>query len=381
LKNINFILILIIFIFLPHDCFARNNSLPEGIYSFEENISNRYSPIIDIFNNVDILAVGEIEHTSKGFYQIKVELIKYLVKNHGLRCIGIEDNWISVRSLDEYLQKGGNSSIEALHFFDHHIWRSESILNLIEYLRQYNICNPNDMVSIFGFDIQNIIAIKKLVIEKLQNNELALSVNQQNKLLSCLKNETDNLDNECNLLLENIVSSSHDDHTRLQLISLLNTINYIRTFRVDFYKSQEIRDRAMADIIKVESKGVKTFIWSSDGHVVKFVNNGNKQQISMGSHLDKYLGKKYAAILLTASKFDVDPIWSRLHPGNSMALEGSIEEWLETFEYKALFINFDKVNSGLFEMSTDEYNSIGPVRSANGLIWLNESLGSDLIFP
>lgn len=311
-----------------------------GIYNFDSNYSNRFEHIGEVYRSSNVLALGEQHHTSRGFYQIKAGIIKYLIEKKGLRRVAWEDNWTSMLEVNEYLQGKRASLREALSKM-HAVWHAETILELLTWMRKFNDDHRDDPIIIFGFDIQDKKASEDYIETK--SNPIMIDVAKETIKSFDIREKT-----------------SKDDMDKRNLI----------------------RDKAMASIflkMKIALGGEKkVVIWAANGHIHKF-NHSVKEQASMGFFLDQSLHSQYKAIWLVASRYDTMKKWHFLTPGQHSAPPGSLEAWMESFGFESLFIDFSKVNHRSMEMSEEDFRRYNPTHSIDGAIYLKHSTAAKSI--
>jgi len=84
-----------------------------------------------------IVGLGEAIHSTAEITQQKHRVLRYLVERVGFRTIAFEDDWSLCAQLNEYVQTG-RGDLRALVGKMSTAWRSEEIVDLVEYLRTYN---------------------------------------------------------------------------------------------------------------------------------------------------------------------------------------------------------------------------------------------------
>jgi erythromycin esterase len=101
-----------------------------------------------------IVGLGEGTHGTREFFQMKHRLIRWLVEREGFSIIAIEDRLGHVRQLNEYVLTGRGDPRSLLSGL-YHVWQTEEVLALIEWMRAYNASGRGRRVEFWGFDIQS----------------------------------------------------------------------------------------------------------------------------------------------------------------------------------------------------------------------------------
>lgn len=300
---------------------ATDDKLPEGFYSINNINDGRnfidLKPIGELIDNSKLVAIGESHHTSKGFYQAKFRIIQYLIKELNFRAIAFEDNWDAVLEINNFLLNGiGNSKSALLKFYP--VWRAETILEMLNWMREFNKQNPSNPVKIFGFDMQNIDKSSQYLLNAFksnQKNDFTDEVLECNKSLPYYYNKNIKMSecNKCLLLSSKLIKNSNFysknfPYSKVAAISLKS--NYERSCTASEQERLAIRDQAMAKILPLMLERIapnsKSIIWAANGHI-----HTEPLSKSMGKSLKKIFTSDYKTILVVASTYDThkDPLF------------------------------------------------------------------------
>jgi len=133
-------------------------ALPEGVFDLtgvEATLPyddlERLAPIIE---GADIVALGESVHTSEGYSQTKHRLFRYLVEARGFRAYAFESPWTDAEAVGAYVETCSGSARTAVQAGLFGVWHSQSVVDLVEWMCEWNRGHPDDKVSFFGFDVQ-----------------------------------------------------------------------------------------------------------------------------------------------------------------------------------------------------------------------------------
>ncbi|MFF7071971.1 erythromycin esterase family protein [Streptomyces pseudovenezuelae] len=104
----------------------------------------------------DVVGLGEATHGSRDFFRMKHRVFRYLVEEKGFRSFALELPWSSGVRLDAYVVDGkGDLKDIAREEFQgsYRIWNNQDYLDLIEWMRTYNLRHPDDPVRFMGDDM------------------------------------------------------------------------------------------------------------------------------------------------------------------------------------------------------------------------------------
>lgn len=106
-----------------------------------------YSAIAKQCGATSIVGVGESTHGTHEFFQAKADLFKELVQNHGFNTLFLESIDDSCAGIDAYIQTG-EGQLEDLVNKLFYVYRTEEILDLVEWLRKHHEQHPVRFVGI-----------------------------------------------------------------------------------------------------------------------------------------------------------------------------------------------------------------------------------------
>ncbi len=340
-----------------------------------------------------IVALGESTHGTSEFFTLKHKLLQYAVIESGFRIFALEDHFIVGEEINKYLKTGKGTIREVTRgLFE--TWDRDEIMNMIMWLREYNINHPDDMVSFIGFDIQEVTrpidslqSFLKIQDQKLYK-EYSLSLNylkEKGKYPFMERDSLVKLDwidtsekifNALNSKTKEWFATAKTKAEKIKIEYGLQYANLIQQYFKEVLNNGTdlYRDEAMAENVSWYFEriypGTKMIVWAHDSHVSrgdhhKVFTNYNRG-ISMGS----FLSKKY--------KTDYKSFGLITYSGNYLAFKtysykkqtkvplfpsplGSLEEALHQVSVKKrqgnLFLNLSK--------SINWLNKPLPLRFAN----------------
>jgi erythromycin esterase-like protein len=383
----------------------REPGIPVGpglwrLFGEDPNLSSTedLAPLRRMIGKATVVGLGEAWHTSGGFYKMKDRVFRDLVQNMGFRVFAIESHWASGEKADRYVQTCQGSPEEALNL---HIpvWESEELVDLIQWMCEWNQAHPDDRVHYFGFDIQRpdldgpgLIAFLKRIgipeehawIAGIRACEGVIAYHP----IDAIPQETHD---QCMAALTEIerhfqsngpsiqdqTSKEAFDVAKLQLLGLKANQEeyfYIGTDYVgeDFAKGFNKRDEAMAKVFfllrEKNFPKAKTVVWAANIHVARaLVPNG---ALPMGSFLAAKLGRGYVNFALAAYHAELDLGACEVRE----AVPGSIEDRLHKIGEDALLVDLARSKvlkpRAIYEMGTFPFQ---PRKHFNGILFLENS--------
>jgi erythromycin esterase len=112
-------------------------------------------PLRDYFEDVRVVGMGESTHGTREFFRFKHRLFRFLVEELDYRLFGIEANFSETLAIDEYVRTGEGDPREGLDGIYFWTWNTEAVLDLIEWIREFNEGrDPDEKLRFYGVDAQ-----------------------------------------------------------------------------------------------------------------------------------------------------------------------------------------------------------------------------------
>ena len=125
-------------------------------------------PLKEIIGSSQVVGLGEATHGNKEFFQMKHRLIKFLVEEMGFDTVVMECPEEKAKNIDRYIKSGEKSQNGVLNDLTYEVWRTQEILDLINWLREFNGksdrkvsfvgCDVNDQTGMTGLERDQIMA-------------------------------------------------------------------------------------------------------------------------------------------------------------------------------------------------------------------------------
>ncbi|WP_299291576.1 erythromycin esterase family protein [uncultured Mucilaginibacter sp.] len=254
-----------------------------------------------------IVALGEATHGTSEFFTTKERMIKYLITVYGFKTIVFEADFAGTFAMNDYVLYGKGTVKEGFSKMILGIYYNKEFLNLVEWVRNYNLNKPTgDQVKFYGCDMQFAFNSGETLKGKLTKLGISLSPQAAKGLEFITRWAFVKPDKETLSLLESlktelsasiagdIPSKRSADHQIIN--SVIQTIDYAKAAPLQ-YNLNIIRDKYMADniswIYDHENQN-KTIIWAHNQHIAKDVTLNNN--LPMGYYVNEKFGAGYYAM-------------------------------------------------------------------------------------
>lgn len=315
--------------------------LNEDIIKFNLENKNILS-IVNQIGDARLVLMGEASHGTKEFYDARIALSQYLIKEKGFHAIAIEGDWPSAFQIHRFLQgdiQKVEDALNAFQRFPNWMWRNKSIEAFLLWLRNHNDQHVENKVGFYGLDlyclhdsIKDIIFyLKKHQPDAVQNAIMRYScfdhtavdpqtygylVNQGVKH-ACIKEVTEQLlemqHHMFSKIDEHKLSDHEADYYALQNARLVkNAEKYYRSMFETRDISWNIRDQHMAETINniishIESTlklPAKIIVWAHNSHVgdARATEMHERNEINLGQIIREEYNT--ASYLLGFSTYD-----------------------------------------------------------------------------
>lgn len=123
-----------------------NGSDPRAPYTDMTAIGN-------IVGDAHIVSLGEGTHGTSEFFKMKHRITEYLAREKGFTVFAIEASMPEARRINEYVLRGTGNAREALRGIYFWTWDTQEVLDMIEWMREFNASGKGRM-EFWGFDVQ-----------------------------------------------------------------------------------------------------------------------------------------------------------------------------------------------------------------------------------
>ncbi|WP_395570379.1 erythromycin esterase family protein [Streptomyces sp. BK79] len=137
----------------PADDLAR---VAKPLRSTEAGASGRdLHPLGRMIGSAKIVGLGEATHSSRQFFTMKHRVFRYLVEEKGFTTFALEAPWSTGLVLNEYVLHGKGDPQEIMREefqSSYRIWNTREYLDLLRWMRAYNLRHPDRPVQFMGED-------------------------------------------------------------------------------------------------------------------------------------------------------------------------------------------------------------------------------------
>ena len=280
---------------------------------------------MDIPDGVKLIGLGEATHGNVEFQELKKDVFESLIKNENVRVFVIEGDFGGGQQINDFILNGTGTAEEAINTLDYAIYRTEQMVDLVQWMHDYNAtASEEEKLYFYGNDMQRYDYNKEGVLDYYKVvNENAFT--DYESKLTPVSNEnmreltTEQL-NEINQTVEEIIQDLQSNEAayveKSNKESHKFALHYAQIMkqRTELFLNDkdymQLRDEYLAQnlqwIMEFEAArgNDKVFFNGHNGHVEKTSASlaGYK---SMGQYLDEQYGEAYFAIGtdFTESKF------------------------------------------------------------------------------
>lgn len=212
-----------------------------------------------------VVAMGEATHGIHEFVELKKRVFKYLVEKKGFTVFAIEANYVECLPIDHYIKTGEGDPAHLLANGMVWPWRTEEVLDLILWMRTYNIRKEKPVLSFIGIDSGNSsFPGISYVSSYISQNKSSLS-DEWNDIIAIHDSiKTKEQRSICIDLINKFSGKISDSRTTFILQTIAQNLSFYLNDAIDVYK---VRDRNMADNVLLLRGDRKTFVWAHNSHV------------------------------------------------------------------------------------------------------------------
>jgi erythromycin esterase-like protein len=341
-----------------------------------------YKPLLEQIGEAKIVLLGEASHGTYEFYSVRQKLSQYLIQEKGFNAIAIEGDWPSTYTANLYIQGKGKvadplMALKDFSRFPTWMWRNPVIVELLQWLKQYNTNNPAP-VHFYGLDLYSLQSAMLEVVNYLSQYDPHLA-SEAIQRYSCFSHTASNPQEYGALVKYGDKKSCANEVTEqvleLQRIELEQPYSNVKEADELFYAIQNailvknaefyyralfeanentwnIRDQHMFESLQniirhLENKltqEAKVIVWAHNSHL------GNARATEMGERGELNLGQlvkesypmnsfalgftTYTGTVTAASNWGESPHFKAVTP----ALPESWENFFHTLPYKDFMI-------------------------------------------
>lgn len=246
-----------------------------------EEPMNDLSSLSSVIGDTRIVSLGEATHATRENFLMKHRLLRYLVEEEGFRVFLLEVNLPETLDINHYVLTGEGNPEELLEGIYYWVWNTREILDMINWIREYNIGHADDPVYFMGFDIQFPRAAAQDILDYVAVN-IPESLNTYESVFDCIGastpgvrgNPTSNCKNQIELLKEEFLIQTTGLEQTIEGQVILHSFDFIISsisYDINDMMSDNIRDRLMSEEViwyyETLFPDKKIVLWAHNNHV------------------------------------------------------------------------------------------------------------------
>ena len=276
-----------------------------------------------VLQNVRIVGMGEATHGTREFFQMKHRMLEFLVKEMGYTVFAMEAAYAGGKNINDYVLYGKGDAKTALFSQGFWTWKTEEVLDMIEWMHSYNMGVTGDKkLKFYGFDIQQNYkggGITRLhdylkTVDPLYaagKDSLFSRITLADTSREAVAGNGETLKDEFTKLLQQMYvskaqyvqrsSAGEYGEAHQYAVTILQYLDtYMMADNDPRLREREWRDYYMAENLKAyirRDTTVKVMVWAHNGHICKnaaFNVNGGTHPL--GGYLEETYGGRYYAM-------------------------------------------------------------------------------------
>ncbi len=267
----------------------------------ESGVSRGLDPVRfveQVPSTVSIVAIGESNHGTREFLELRHKITMQLVQARGFRTLMIEAGFGETLALNRFIHGEAVDVRKAVELLGYWMWDTEEFLKVLDALRSYNATVPAaDRVNLWGLDVQHTAASVAVLtaVDDLSAAERGLIGKLGSERGAAWKTFSDA---DRTIVLEAIerLESNRSDHLRSLAARALR--QRLEATTMGFTAAILHRDVGMARMALAAasvSSGGNVVVWAHNAHVAREAIDGFPM---MGHHIARSAGSAYFPIAL-----------------------------------------------------------------------------------
>jgi erythromycin esterase len=261
--------------------------------------------------------MGEATHGTSEFFSLKDRIFRLLATKMGFTVLAMETPWVGGLAVDKYVTTGQGDARAALAG-TFAVWDNQEVLDLIEWMRAYNLTRGNrPPLRFVGIDMQDDPVALSAVILRFVKAARPADVSLVSTQLACLRARSGPTA-DCAGSIAQVESTVTNEArgTTLPRDEILQAEHAVTVAREQAQMESEpglidqvnSRDRSMAYNLEwlatTAFPGARIAVWAHDGHIMTSNSSG---MVPMGTYLRKRYGANYYVIGFGFDRGSVSP--------------------------------------------------------------------------
>jgi erythromycin esterase-like protein len=138
------------------------------------NVPANWDRLVARAASSQFVLIGEASHGTHEFYDIRAQLSKRLIEEHGFRILALEADWPDMLRVHRYItgrgeDSGAQQALSGFKRFPAWMWRNTVMLEFADWLRDWNLRQAEDQrAGIFGMDLYSMHTSMEAVLTYLE---------------------------------------------------------------------------------------------------------------------------------------------------------------------------------------------------------------------
>jgi erythromycin esterase-like protein len=282
-----------------------------------------FDALLRLTRDARCVLIGEATHGSEEFYRFRAELTKRLIVEQGFGAVAAEADWPDAYRVHRYVQghgrdQGARSALDDFRRFPAWMWRNNSVLEFVRWLRSHNDARGADVrAGFYGLDLYSLHGSMRAVLHYLDGVD-SESAQRARERYACFDHfgqdpqsygylTSAGLSPSCEReAIDQLLELQHERHALLARDGLLaedehfaaeqnarvvkNAERYYRAMLHGRVSSWNLRDTHMADTLDAlfthleQRGGSKIVVWAHNSHVgdARATELGDAGEVTLG---------------------------------------------------------------------------------------------------
>ena len=120
-----------------------------------------YDSLVEMAGEAQCVLIGEASHGTHEFYAIRTALTRRLIEEKGFRAVALEADWPDSFRVHRFVtgrsdDKRASEALNDFRRFPSWMWRNTVVVDFIEWLRQWNAHNKDNLAGFYGLDLYSM---------------------------------------------------------------------------------------------------------------------------------------------------------------------------------------------------------------------------------
>ncbi|MBK3493484.1 erythromycin esterase family protein [Viridibacillus sp. YIM B01967] len=144
---------------------------------------------IDIPNDVRVIGLGEATHGNVELQELKKDVFEALIRNESVQVFVLEGDFGGGQQINHFILEGKGTAEEAVNALDYHIYKTEQMIEFVQWMHDYNATVSEDgKIYFYGNDMQRYDYNKKGLLDYYK----VVNIDAANKYTDQLENVSNN---------------------------------------------------------------------------------------------------------------------------------------------------------------------------------------------